>query len=90
MSPWTPRIGDRVRVRGGVGREIPCSELRHDPNEQGHAGRVIGDRTRAGAPSHDVLVAFDPPVPVVHMGPIGPIPLHVRQYATDELEPLDP
>jgi hypothetical protein len=87
-SPWQPRIGDRVRVRTGVGRSTECAELPHYPEEQGHTGVVIGDRARPVAPSHRFLVAFDRPGPLVRMGSAGLMPLSVRHYAADELEPV--
>ena len=86
-NPETWRVGDRARVKVGSG--VACSELRHHPEEQGHAGRVIGHRTLTGARSHSFLVAFDRPVPVVGMGAIGPVSLPVRYYAADELEPVE-
>ena len=83
---WRPRIGDRVRVRDGVGHETPCSELQHYFEEHGRAGRIIRDQPRPGAPSHRFLIAFDPPLPVTHVDPVGPVSLPVRHYTIDELE----
>jgi hypothetical protein len=65
-----------------------CTDLPHDPAEQGHTGVVVGDRPRARLESHPFLVAFDAPVPVIRVGGQS-MPLHVRHYAASELEPLD-
>jgi hypothetical protein len=87
-APWRPLVGDRVRVRDGVGQAIVCTDLPHDPAEQGQTGVVVGDRPRASLASHPYLVAFDAPVPIIRVGGRR-MPLHVRHYAAGELERID-
>jgi hypothetical protein len=82
------RVGDPVRIRDHVGRAGTCPEMTHDSAEHGHSGVVIGERPRLSFPSHAFLVVFDQPVPVLCI--VGRwVPLHVRHYAADELEPLN-
>ena len=85
---WRPRIGDRARVRIGVGTAMNCDEVPHCPEEQGHPCRVFDECPQPDAPHHPFLVAFDRPVPQVAIGRAR-VSLWTRHYAAHELEPLD-
>src|SRR5687768_11941625 len=81
-------VGDRVRVRTGVGQTIVCSEMSHDPGEAGHAGQVAAEQHLLSAPRHRYLVRFDAPHPLVLIHGTA-IALVGRHYASGELEPID-
>jgi hypothetical protein len=83
---WRPGVGDHVRVRGE--RPRACSEAPHGTEELGRVGIVVGDRPTARMPMHRYLVVFDRPVPRV---PVSGrlVPLWVRHYTADELEPVE-
>jgi hypothetical protein len=85
--PWRPSVGDRVRIRDGIGVTLRCIELPHDPAEQGHTGVVMNDRPYRSFVLHWYLVVFDEPVPALSVGG-SPMPLQARHYAADELEPI--
>lgn len=87
-ASWRPLLGDRVRVRQGVGATFTCDELPHHPEEQGSTGRVVAARAQPGAPDHPYLVKLDRPYPRVRYGGAD-APIVARHYAADELEPLD-
>src|SRR5262249_48358173 len=80
-----PVVGDRVRVRRGVGENATCDELPHYPDEQGRTGAVVAVRAQPGAPNHPYLVMFDRPHPEGMRSGI-PMPIAARHYAADELE----
>jgi hypothetical protein len=87
-APWQPRVGDRVRVRAGLGEQTRCDGLPHYVDEEGRIGTVAGVHPLVTFPLHRYLVRLDKPYPVVYLG-LVPIKLSVRQYAADELEPID-
>ena len=83
---WRPRVGDRVRVRVGVGRLLNCLEMTHYQEVERRTVPVHRDRAQLGSPNHPFLVEFDRPSPQVWI--LGSeITLVVRHYAADELEP---
>ena len=64
-----------------------CGDAPHHPEEVGHSGVVHGERVPSSALRHPYIVVFDPPVPRVIIG-LSLVPLPVRHYAVDELEPI--
>jgi hypothetical protein len=83
---WQPRVGDRVRVRAGVGSSVPtCDEMMHRPEEAGATGQVVAMRALPGAPGHPCLVLFDAPLVAMRQGAY--MSIGARHYAADELEP---
>jgi len=84
---WHPRVGNRVRIRAAIQWTSMRHGILHDPAEEGCAGIVVDDQLRTGFRSHQYLVAFDEPVPIIHTG-IHVLPLHRRHYAANELEPI--
>src|SRR5262245_61352473 len=74
------QIGDRVRVRHGVGVTINCTEMPHYPDEQGQTGMLMGERAQASGPNHPWLVLFDQPYPLIELG-LSRIALVTRHYA---------
>lgn len=87
-ASWRPRMGDRVRVRAGVGTTIHCETMPQDAAEAGHTGVVYSDRSLDGAPDHLFLVSFDRPAPRMVVMDVD-VSLPARHYAADELEPAE-
>jgi hypothetical protein len=86
-GPWRPHAGDRVRVRSGIGKSIPCAESTHYPEEAGRTGKMRREHGLAGSPAHRFMVQFDPPAPQVTL--LGKeLTLDARHYAAVELEPI--
>jgi hypothetical protein len=83
----TLRNGQRVRVQLRSGRD--CPEVPHFPGEDRMVGRVIGATPTRDAPTHPYLVVFDSPLVCAVRGG-QTFQLWSRQYAQDELVPLDP
>ena len=84
---WCPAIGERVRVRRGVGRSLSCAEIAHGPEEQGATGTICADHAGLVSPSHRYLVMLDRPYPEILLGP-RVVQIAARHYAADELESL--
>jgi hypothetical protein len=85
LASWHPHVGDRVRVRDGIGQRRDT--FPHYPEEQGLVGTVVAEQPLLSAPDHAYLVRFDGPHPVVYIG-TSAFPLAMRQYAATELESL--
>lgn len=95
-QPWTPKIGQRVRIR--VSEECPALRAKphqkenltryHSRSETGRVGTVVKEtpgawNPRKGLDGHDVLIDFYPGF--VHFQ--GCISFYAGYFAAEELEP---
>ena len=87
-EPWTPAVGDRVRVR--LSAECPVTWTHDAPELDGAPGYVrnIFPAHEWQGQGHNYYVAFDPPVHYPH-GPKRIImPYFGCVFAAIELEPI--
>lgn len=96
-APWTPQVGDRVRVRlsGECQIVYPKAEqlsgeilehgLGHSDAENGAVGVVLAPRHELNSATHTIHVGFHEWVPAA-----DGVPMHASYYAAAELEPLEP
>ena len=82
---WRPRVGDRIRVRPGVGTVLDCSDSPHFPEECGRTGKIVDVQSLSSAPGHPFLVVFSEPCPWVLVGRTR-VRLATRHYAAGELQ----
>lgn len=78
-EPWTPTVGQRVRIR--LSEE--CDQVGHSRQEDGVVSTIVEIDPSGGGVGHPYAVTFDPPIVD------GQIPGYVNWFAAIELEPVD-